>query len=117
MTYNEFMSDFNRFKKDKVSVLLSRFKTSKEAADFLGVSPATMSRLKSNPNKISDKLLIKIFGSDLKDEEIKTYKQLQIEELERQIEILRRDEVYCDRDLCLNYDCETCPANKKEVDK
>ena len=91
MTYNEFMSDFNQFKKDKVLVLLSKFKTSKEAADFLGISPATMSRLKNNPSKISDELLIKIFGSDLKDEEIKTYKQLQIEELERQIAILKKE--------------------------
>ena len=93
MTYNEFMSDFNQFKKDKVAVLLSRFKTSKEAADFLEVSPVTMSRLKNNPSKVSDELLIRIFGSDLKDEEIKTYKQLQIEELERQIDILKREPV------------------------
>lgn len=23
------------------------------------------------------------------------------------------DEIYCDRNLCLNNDCETCPANKE----
>jgi len=91
MTYKQFIKEFEEYKKMRAEVALNKYENYKQAAEALGTSAASISRLVTGNSKSNNKLVSKLIGEDVEEIDITgdTAKQFQIQLLEQKIKELK----------------------------
>lgn len=89
MTYNQFIKEFDEYKKIAIQIALEKYRNQKEAAKKLGISEATLSRAINGVGEVNKDVINKILGYDIYDTEIENAKTLEIKYLENRLAKLK----------------------------
>lgn len=89
MTYKEFMKTFNEYKQLRIDIALNEYGSMRQAAEAIGVSPSSITRLVQGKFKNNHRVISKLIGEDIENIDIKSAKEFQIEYLERKLKELK----------------------------
>lgn len=89
MTYKEFMKTFEDYKQIRVQATLAQYSSNREAAEAIGISPSTITRIFQGKKMHS--AVSKLIGEDIEEIDITedAVKKFQIKMLEEKLKELK----------------------------